>query len=159
MSLQFFEQHHIPLLASALSPRLKLSWRKHKGPYRNQPFEAAGRQAPRRVEACGRISSLWLPFKLKTAPRSLSDSYKVRYSSVIAEPTGQWSNYVYSEIPSVTLTGLVPGNRYRFQVKAYSHGTYSEATTIEESIGRLQHVASQDGLFHSQPQSEYQLPV
>ena len=63
----------------------------------------------------------------------ISDQFKVRYKGTFAEHS-EWSEYFYATNTQMTLTGLLPGDRYQFTVYAVSDGKYSQAETIEESI-------------------------
>ena len=64
----------------------------------------------------------------------ISDEFKVRYKGTFTELSGEWSEYFYTTNTQMTLTGLLPGDRYQFTVHAVSDGQYSRPETIEESI-------------------------
>ena len=63
----------------------------------------------------------------------ISDQFKVRYKGTFTE-LSEWSEYFYTTNTQMTLTGLLPGDRYQFTVYAVSDGKYNQPETIEESI-------------------------
>ena len=68
-----------------------------------------------------------------------SDMFKVYYKGTYGMHSDDWVEVGTTTLNQYTLTGLVPGDRYQFEVVVLSEWTESEAETIEESICKCLH--------------------
>ena len=77
-----------------------------------------------RVDGPTTVDLTWTP-----GSPSVQDKYEVIYKSDVNHPA--WSSVITTTLPTTTLTDLFPGDKYTFQVIAWSNDQKSDPVSKE----------------------------